>query len=507
MGFTDEEIAQILLGDAEDQGETNEEGAVVLDEELNYYMFNEANPPPPSERFPFQTNYNGYRLNLGHLRSFTPIQLIDFMWKDCMHHMVQCYNKRITHQLLDIRKLTLGRLYTWYGLRMYMTLFKRNSCIEHFRDCRIGDKLPALPNLSVYMSYEDFKEISGNITFEDYSTKTVEDKQDKAWKIRTIFELFKQKCRLGMPCPGEYISIDEAMMKYFGRRCPISMSMPQKPIKRGFLFYCAVDYETKWVFDINLADGGYDRQDFCEVRWGKSGQRVLDLVNHIPGHWHTIATDNLYSSEALAVELLHRNQYFIGTLRRNRLPRGRPQEIVNTKKHPKPSRACPKGTMSAAVNSLHTISLYSFMDSGLVYLLDTKFYPTQKSNILRKIGSETTELNVYEGIATYNSKMGGVDAWDALRTGFIMQLKIMEERRDGLLDLLMVYLQWHLLRLGWLIDGITLTKPILVERIFTARYVVIFWTIVGIISIYKCKLVNKRPLLFRPRLESITPLV
>ena len=33
-------------------------------------------------------------------------------------------------------------------------------------------------------------------------------------------------------------------------------------------------------------------------------------------------TDNLYSSEALAIELLHRNQYFIGTLRKNRLPVG-----------------------------------------------------------------------------------------------------------------------------------------------------------------------------------------
>ena len=221
-----------------------------------------------------------------------------------------------------------------------------------------------------------------------------------------------------MPSPGEYISIDEAMMKFFGRRCPITKSMPQKPIKKGFLFYCAVDYATKWVFDINLADGGYDNIDFADKKWGKTGQRVLDLIDHIPGHWHTIVTDNLYSSEALAIELLHRNQYFIGTLRKNRLPVGRPQEIVNKTKHPKPTRRCPKGTIHAAVNSERTISLYSFMDSGLVYVLDTKCYPSQMSEIVRKVGANDVNLNVYKGIDVYNSKMGGVDAWDALRTGY-----------------------------------------------------------------------------------------
>ena len=77
-----------------------------------------------------------------------------------MSHIVHCYNTRITQQGLNIKRMTLGRLYVWYGIRMFMTLFKRNSAYDHFRDIRVGDKVQNLPNLSVYMSYVDFKEIN-----------------------------------------------------------------------------------------------------------------------------------------------------------------------------------------------------------------------------------------------------------------------------------------------------------------------------------------------------------
>ena len=76
------------------------------------------------------------------------------------------------------------------------------------------------------------------------------------------------------------------------------------------------------------------------------------------------------------------------------------------------------GTIAAAVNTANTIAVYSFMDSSLVYILDTAFGPHMLDQLKRRIDGKVTVLMVYKGIVIYNGKMGGVDAWDAIRTGY-----------------------------------------------------------------------------------------
>ena len=113
--------------------------------------------------------------------------------------------------------------------------------------------------------------------------------------------------------------------------------------------------------------------------WGLTGHRVMQLVTHLKGVWHTIYTDNFYTSTGLAMELLRRNQYLVGTLRKNRLPVGKPDDFQTTAKHPKPSRQCPKDTIAAIVNETKTVAVYSLMDSSMVYILDTRDGPVKMS--------------------------------------------------------------------------------------------------------------------------------
>jgi hypothetical protein len=176
---------------------------------------------------------------------------------------------------------------------------------------------------------------------------------------------------------------------------------------------------SKWVFNLDLCDGELHPEDFRDCPWGLTGHRVLELINHLRGVWRTIYTDNFYTSPALALELLRRMQYLIGTLRKNRLPADKPDDFLATTKHPKPSLRCPKGTIAAIVNETKTVAVYSLMDSSMVYIIDTRDGPVKMADMLRRQkAGDVVILLVYEGIVMYNKKMGGVDAVDQMRTGY-----------------------------------------------------------------------------------------
>ena len=348
----------------------------------------------------------------------TPFEIMMKLWMGCMDWIVAVYNQRIVEERSAIKPITIGVLATWYGIRLYMSLYKRPNERSHFRDINCGDRQPTQGNLCNYMSWANYKEVKANMRYEHYHTKSAEDKKYKAWKVKTIFNKVKTLCKLYMPAPGEHISIDEAMV--LGHMaCPVRVAMPAKPIDTGILFYCAVCFLTKWVFNLDLCDGKFTADQFKDVPWGLTGFRVLELVKHLRGKWHSIYTDNFYTSEALAAELLRNSQYLIGTMRKNRLPKGKPEGFLTAVKHPKPTLKCPKGTISAIVNGTKNVAVYSMMDSSMVYILDTKYGPVKMSDMLRRQkAGEIVILSVYEGIVMYNKKMGAVDTVDQMRTGY-----------------------------------------------------------------------------------------
>jgi hypothetical protein len=299
-----------------------------------------------------------------------------------------------------------------------MALFKRSSERAFFEDHKCGSRFDDLPNLARYMSWKDYKDIKCFLRAEVYHLKTAEEMAYKAWKVKTIFDIVKSKCAWYMPAPGEQISIDEAMFRAF-MKCPIRVSMPAKPISKGILAYCAVDYETKWVFNIDLCDGKYQAENFQDVPWGLTGHRVLMLLKDLPGEWYIIYTDNFYTSEGLALQLATLKKYLIGTLRKNRLPQGRPDGFLSKTKKPKPTKACPKGTIASIVNNTNTMAVHSMMDSSMVYILDTVIGPQTLTDMVRRQkNGEKVSLQVYDAIVKYNQYMGGVDAMDQMRVGF-----------------------------------------------------------------------------------------
>ena len=102
--------------------------------------------------------------------------------------------------------------------------FRKN--LRDYWSSKIILQCPVISNL---MTRNRFVEIKRNIKF---YKKQDENKNDKVWKVRTLYDYFRQNCmQFGF---FDYnLSIDEIMVKYYGR-FGIKKCIRNKPIRFGF---------------------------------------------------------------------------------------------------------------------------------------------------------------------------------------------------------------------------------------------------------------------------------
>ena len=105
------------------------------------------------------------------------------------------------------------------------------------------------------MTKKRYYEIRNALRFEMYATKSLLDKEYKAWKVKTITDFVRAEFNRYMPAPGQYISVDEGMGHCQCSKNLIKRCTSDKAIPVGFKFFVAVDYDTKWLFNFNVHAG------------------------------------------------------------------------------------------------------------------------------------------------------------------------------------------------------------------------------------------------------------
>lgn len=351
------------------------------------------------------TGRRGWLTNLVGLR---PDEIVAMLIRDMFVHVVECFNVKVAQEHTNVSRLTLGELMTWHALRMFMCLQKFAATDVYWKKGNSG--AINYPDFGRFMTFSRFQDIRDGLRFEDYAVQ--HDRTDPAWKIRSITNIMKQAFQALLPCPRQYIAVDEGMVKYTGRKCPIKRVMPNKPITCGLKFFAAVDCSTGIMFDFDWDDGVMTAANCGHHPWGFTGEVVLKLIRPLPGQGYVVVTDNYYTSLPLARELLHRGHRLLGTIRSNR---GVPEAVKLPSK--KPTRACPKGTVRSCRTRDNRIYIFSWMDNGPVYLLDT-VYGNTPAVLSRRDGRNVREFEVPKGFESYNMHMGGVDRYDQIRTGF-----------------------------------------------------------------------------------------
>lgn len=108
-------------------------------------------------------------------------------------------------------------------------------------------------------------------------------------------------CRGILPTPGEFIVVDEGMIRFKGRMCRFIRYMPKKPTHYGLKIFMVVDHESGIVMDFVLDVGQFSAQAYADKEYGATGGVVMDLVQPWSGRWHTVLADNWFTSPALAI--------------------------------------------------------------------------------------------------------------------------------------------------------------------------------------------------------------
>ncbi len=169
------------------------------------------------------------------------------------------------------------------------------------------------PVFRATMPRSRFEEILRFLHFDDKTTRGTSAAQDKLAPIRKIWQMFNESLRKPY-IPGADITIDEQLVAFRGR-CPFVVYMPSKPCRYGIKVWWATDANTSYPLNGQIYLGHQPGQP----RDVGQGRRVVhDLIAPWYNTGRNVTADNLFTSIAVAEELLEKQLTYVGTVRKNK---------------------------------------------------------------------------------------------------------------------------------------------------------------------------------------------
>ena len=176
------------------------------------------------------------------------------------------------------------------------------------------DEDVSVPIINNSISRNRFHEIKKHLHFADNSKI---DKEDKMYKLRPLVDILNQNFQQ-WEIFHENLSIDEAMIKYFGHH-PSKQFIKGKPVRFGFKdgMLCR---STGYCYNFETYAGAKKNQDTASTAKLPLGSKVvLGLLECVTTPTdHTIYFDNYFSSHDLLTTLRQKGFRATGTIRDNR---------------------------------------------------------------------------------------------------------------------------------------------------------------------------------------------
>jgi hypothetical protein len=223
---------------------------------------------------------------------------------------------------------------------------------------------------------------------------------------------------------GEFLTIDEMMVRYKGSYCPIWQYMPKKPEKWGIKFWVLADSVSKFIFCFEIYCGkNLEAKIRVEAPNGEAGAAygvVMKLLEGLQEKRHYVVMDNYFCSILLFRDLVDKGIYAMGTVRSNRI--GLPSHLKDTK----PWRRCAQGHTKWAMHESRTMSCVMWKDKYPTFLISTHAKPIgfpcmPRNEVPRRNEPIWEEIPTSPILLEYTTYMRRVDVADQLRASYSSQ--------------------------------------------------------------------------------------
>jgi hypothetical protein len=150
--------------------------------------------------------------------------------------------------------IIVDELQCWIGISMLMGIKilpnHRSYWMESepFLHCRV---------ISSCMSRNRFEIITSCLHIVDDSGQPANRRDpnyDKLVKTRWLLEEVRLRCQQNWQL-GQMVTVDEMMVRYKGKYCPIRQYMPKKPCKWDIKVWCIADVVKKYVWQFQVYTG------------------------------------------------------------------------------------------------------------------------------------------------------------------------------------------------------------------------------------------------------------
>jgi hypothetical protein len=237
---------------------------------------------------------------------------------------------------------------------------------------------------------------------------------DPSYKIKEVMDLLQSRYDKVFT-PGENLSLDESLIRAFGR-IKFKVRIITKAARYGIKLYVLTDAETAFVLRVIIYTGAQTYANTNEDV-SKTVRVVRSLCEDYTDSYRTIYIDRFYTSLDLMKEMDKLNLFVTGTVMANRIPKE--LKINKTSQEFKSmNRGDHKQHCYSYIDENKTqrhYGLVAWKDSNMVYLLTSNHDTNEVDQCYRRSNLGRIMVNRPTVIGKYNCNMGGVDLADMRR--------------------------------------------------------------------------------------------
>ncbi|ETO85715.1 hypothetical protein F444_00650 [Phytophthora nicotianae P1976] len=319
--------------------------------------------------------------------------------------------EQIREELEQAAAITGRELCVFIGLLIARSVCPNKEKLEnHWKTVDEG----AIPRgcFGQFMVRDRFMHISRNLHFSSNSDERA--RTDKAWKLRPVIDALQARFQSGY-IPPAVMAFDEAMLPSRSSFNKMRVYMKDKPRKWGTKLFMLCCSTTAYCirFEVYL---GKQAQESQPTDYKSGPAAVTRNLEHVfgptgpgTGAMRLVVTDRYYTSVPLAMQMLTKGYYTIGTIRTDR--RGLPVSLVGKKAKKGEKKVKAPRSRPANIDR----GTYTVTESNAVPGLRALRWWLDRVVRRDKLSGQQAEVACPRILKDYQTFMGGVDVHDQLR--------------------------------------------------------------------------------------------